>query len=74
MADYAEILDLMEQYKREHPEYVKALEVIEQARRAMDAYERATRPQYRIVTTDRTNGYAACTTNPAWIGNVAESD
>jgi len=70
MDDFQSVFDALEQFKREHPEYVKALEVIEQTRQIIDAYAAATRPQYRIVTTDHTNG--AIAVNDQWIGNVSE--
>lgn len=68
MSDAKAVFDAIEQLKREHPAIVRAMEVVEQCQPILRAYYEATRPQYRTITTT----FAACTTNPAYLGNVAD--
>ncbi len=55
-ADAKLVFEAIEQFKRDHPEYVQAVEIMEKCRAIMEEYQRivdASKPQY-IVTTGTT--------------------
>jgi hypothetical protein len=54
-----DIFEAMEQFKREHPEYDQAKDIIKAAQEAMEAYQRhldSQKPKYWTCTSGSTSG------------------
>lgn len=50
MSDFAAVFDMIEQFKREHPEIVRAMEIVDKYHRMIEA----TQPKYETVLSDTT--------------------
>jgi len=54
MCDFKAIFDIIDQFEREHPEYVRAREIWEQTQKVIAEYEKAINPPPQVITSDHT--------------------